>query len=167
MTEGLLTILFNSVWCGLAALGFSILFNTPTRTLGIIWFGGFIAGIVKYGTLAAFPGANVIAGSFLAALAVGFISIPMAHFRHVPPVIFAIPSVIPLIPGIFAYRTMLGLIRLTSARDADFSQAIENTVRNGVTTLFIVLVLTLGVVLPMYLLRKESVKTVKWKIPGF
>lgn len=162
MMEVIFTVLFKSIWCGLAAVGFSILFNTPRRTLVAIWFGGLVAGMIKYGTAAIFPGISIIMSSFLAALAVGFISIPMAHWRHVPPVIFAIPSVIPLVPGIFAYRTMLGLMRLTRADDANFNQAIENTVRNGVTTLFIVMVLALGVVLPMYLLRKESVKTVRW-----
>jgi uncharacterized membrane protein YjjB (DUF3815 family) len=162
MMDQLVPVLLKSVWCGLAALGFSILFNTPRRTLVAIWSGGFMAGMVKYGTAAIFPGVSIIMSSFLAALAVGFISIPMAHWRHVPPVIFAIPSVIPLVPGIFAYRTMLGLMRLTRTDNKNFTEVIEATVHNGVTTLFIVMVLALGVVLPMYLLRKESVKTVRW-----
>lgn len=160
--ELLTSVLLKSIWSGLAAFGFSVLYNTPRRTLFAIWFGGFVAGLMKYGTLAVFPGVSIIMSSFLAALAVGFISIPMAHFRHVPPVIFSIPSVIPLVPGIFAYRTMLGLMLLTRTDNENFSKVIETTVRNGVTTLFIVMVLALGVVLPMYLLRKESVKTIRW-----
>lgn len=160
--EDLLTVFFKSIWCGGAALGFSILFNTPRRTLIAIWFGGFVAGMIKYGTMMAFPGTSIIMSSFLAALTVGFVSIPMAHLRHVPPVIFAIPSVIPLVPGIYAYRTMLGLMRLTRTDIPNFSEVIETAVRNGVTTLFIVMVLALGVVMPMYLLRKESVKKIRW-----
>lgn len=160
--DELTSVFLKSIWCGFAALGFSILFNTPPRTLIAIWAGGFVAGMIKYGTMIAFPGISVIMSSFLAALVVGFVSIPMAHLRHVPPVIFSIPSVIPLVPGIFAYRTMLGLMRLTRTDNENFSEVIEVTVRNGVTTLFIVMVLALGVVLPMYLLRKESVKTIRW-----
>lgn len=158
----LLTIFLKSIWSGLAALGFSILFNTPPRTLAAIWFGGFVAGFVKFGTMALFPEAGFIISSFLAALMVGFVSIPMAHLRHVPPVIFAIPSVIPLIPGVFAYRTMLGLISLTSKDSENYAAAINTTVHNGVNTLFIVTVLAVGVLMPMYILRKESVKTIRW-----
>lgn len=158
----LLTIFLKSIWSGLAALGFSILFNTPPRTLAAIWFGGFVAGFVKFGAMALFPEAGFIISSFLAALMVGFVSIPMAHLRHVPPVIFAIPSVIPLIPGVFAYRTMLGLISLTSKDSENYAAAINTTVHNGVNTLFIVTVLAVGVLMPMYILRKESVKTIRW-----
>lgn len=162
MTDVLITILLKSFWCGVAALGFSIIFNTPPRTLIAIWCGGFMAGFIKFGTMGIFPEAGFIISSFLAALTVGFISIPMAHLRHVPPVIFSIPSVLPLVPGVFAYRTMLGLMSLTTKNDENFSKAVENTIHSGVNTLFIVMVLALGVLMPMYLLRKESVKTIRW-----
>jgi len=160
--DELFAIFLKSIWSGIAALGFSIMFNTPPRTLIAIWFGGFVAGFVKFGTMALFPEAGFIISSFLAAMMVGFFSIPMAHFRHVPPVIFSIPSVIPLIPGVFAYRTMLGLISLTSKNNENYADAINATVHNGVNTLFIVTVLAVGVLMPMYLLRKESVKTIRW-----
>ncbi|MBL7846846.1 MAG: threonine/serine exporter family protein [Cyclobacteriaceae bacterium] len=157
-----LTIFIKSVWCGIAALGFGVLFNTPPRSLLAIWFGGFSAGFVKYGTMTLFPEMGIIMSSFLAALIVGFTSIPMAHWRHVPPVIFSIPSVIPLVPGIYAYRAMLGLMQLTRAGNEKFGEVAQSTVYNAVTTFFVVMVLALGVVLPMYLLRKESVKKIRW-----
>lgn len=160
--DELLHIFLRSIWCGMAAMGFSIMFNTPPRTLIAIWSGGFMAGFVKYGTMGLFPEAGFIISSFLASLAVGFVSIPMAHWRHVPPVIFSIPSVIPLVPGVFAYRTMLGMMSLTNQNNENFSKAVEFTIHNGVNTLFIVMVLALGVLMPMYLLRKESVKTIRW-----
>lgn len=160
--DELVSILLKSLWCGAAAVGFGVLFNTPTRSLVAIYAGGAIAGLVKYAVLVFVPDAGVIIGSFLAALVVGFLSIPMAHWRHVPPVVFSIPSIIPLVPGVYAYRTMLGLVRLTRANDDNFVSTVQLMTYNAVNTLFVVMVIAIGVVLPMYLLRKESVKNVRW-----
>jgi uncharacterized membrane protein YjjB (DUF3815 family) len=160
--DALLTILLKSLWCGAAAVGFGVLFNTPTRSLIAIYAGGMVAGLVKYSALGIVPDAGVIISSFIAALVVGFLSIPMAHLRHVPPVVFSIPSIIPLVPGVYAYRTMLGLMRLTKADDENFVSTIQLMTYNAVNTLFVVMVIAIGVVLPMYVLRKESVKNIRW-----
>jgi len=75
--------------------------------------------------------------------------------------IFAIPSVIPLIPGVFAYRTMLGLMKLTGAIGPDYTQILSETVNNGSKTLFVIMSLAMGVAVPMHLMRKESVKNIR------
>lgn len=153
----------KAFWCGFAGLGFGVLFNAPTRTLFAIWTGGFLAGFVKFAALQGMPGSGVILCSFIAAVMVGIASIPVAHSRHVPPMIFAIPSVIPLVPGVFAYRTMLGLMKLTGNIGNEYSQILSETVHNGVITLFVIMALSLGVTVPMYLLTRDSVKKIRWK----
>jgi uncharacterized membrane protein YjjB (DUF3815 family) len=152
-------ILSKAFWCGWGALGFGILFNVPPRTLFSIWVGGAVAGLLKFTLLQLTVG--VVLASFAGALAVGISSIPIAHFRHAPPMIFAIPSVIPLIPGVFAYRTMLGLMKLTGNIGPDYTQIISETVNNGSKTLFIIMSLAMGVAVPMHLMRKESVKNIR------
>lgn len=154
-----ITILGKAFWCGWGALGFGILFNVPPRTLFAIWIGGAMGGFLKFGLLQL--SAGVVLASFAGALAVGFSSIPIAHFRHVPPMIFAIPSVIPLIPGVFAYRTMLGLMKLTGSIGPDYNQILAETTNNGAKTLFIIMSLAVGVAVPMHLMRKESVKNMR------
>jgi uncharacterized membrane protein YjjB (DUF3815 family) len=153
-------ILEKAFWCGWAALGFSVLFNAPARALLPVWICGFLAGLVKFSLMHPALGAGIIMASFLASLAIGLVSIPIAHLRHVTPMIFAIPAVIPMVPGTFAYRTMLGLMKLTSKVGADYATILDETVHNGVTTLFIILALSLGAAVPMHILRKESVKNI-------
>ena len=151
-------ILFKAFWCGWAATGFAILFNAPVRALWAIYLFGFIGGLVKYLVLYPAVGGGVIVASLAAASAVGFLSIPAAHWRHVPPVVLGIPAVIPLVPGSFAYRSMLGLIRFINHQDM---KVISDAIHNGLMTVFIILVLSLGVTLPMLMFRIESVKKVK------
>lgn len=155
----LILVFSKAFWCGWAALGFGILFNVPPRTLFPLWIGGAIGCLLKYSLLQ--MNAGVVFASFVGASAVGILSLPIAHFRHVPPMIFAIPSVIPLIPGVFAYRTMLGLIKLTGNIGADYNQILSETVNNGAKTLFIIMSLSLGVAIPMHVMRKESVKKIR------
>jgi len=159
MTMDWIIIFSKAFWCGWAALGFGILFNVPPRTLFALWIGGAIGCFLKFTLLQMSVG--VVFASFVGASAVGILSIPIAHFRHVPPMIFAIPSVIPLIPGVFAYRTMLGLIKLTGAIGTDYNSILSETVNNGAKTLFIIMSLAMGVAIPMHVMRKESAKNIR------
>jgi uncharacterized membrane protein YjjB (DUF3815 family) len=102
--------------------------------------------------------AGVVSASFLASVGVGLASIPVAHRSHVPPVIFSIPSVIPMVPGAFAYKAMLGLMKLTGTVEADYAKNLGDTVHNGALTLFIVLAISLGVAVPMHVFRRKTAK---------
>jgi uncharacterized membrane protein YjjB (DUF3815 family) len=162
-----LDILLNACWCGVGAFGFAALFNTPSRALFSIWCSGFVAGFIKFLMIDPELGGGPILASLMAASAVGLASIPIAHWRHVPPVTITIPSVIPLVPGFFAYRTMLGLMKFITHTEVD---VLTKMTYNGAMTLFITLSIALGVTLPMLLFRIESVKNFgikmlfgKWK----
>ncbi len=152
-----LDILYKAFWCGCGALGFAVLFNTPSRALFAIFLCGFTAGLIKFTIIHPDVGGGIILASLIAASAVGFASIPVSHWRHVPPIIISIPSVIPFVPGSYAYRAMLGLIKFINQTEVE---VLTKTVHNGAMTFFIVMVLALGVTLPMLLFRIESVKKV-------
>lgn len=148
------------LWLGFASIGFAILFNVPKRTVWVIFLLGALGGTLKLLTMKL--GGGIILGSFFGAMLIGFLSIYAAHFRHAPPFVFAIPSVIPMVPGAFAYRMMLGVIRLTGDIDhAIFSQLLDDTVTNGLKALFVLMALAFGVSAPMLLTRRESAKQIK------
>ena len=133
------TVLLESwIWLGFAAAGFAVLFNVPLRTIWVIFLLGALGGSLKL--LALKLGVGVILSSFAGAMLVGFLSIYAGHLRHAPPFIFAIPAVIPMVPGAFAYRMMLGLIHLTREVDTvTFIQLLNDTVTNGLKTFFVLI----------------------------
>jgi len=148
------------IWLGFAASGFAILFNVPPRTLWVIFIMGALGGTLKLTCLKL--GVNIILSSLMGALLIGFISTKAAHFRHSPPFVFAIPAVIPMVPGAFTYRMMLGIIRLTGENDHSiFLQLLQETVDNGLKALFVLTALSLGVSAPMLLTRNKSIKEIK------
>ena len=154
-----LEILASIPWFGFAALGFAVLFNVPQRTLLIIWLLGATGGLVKLAMLAL--GLGPVMASMLGASTIGALSIPAAHNKHAPPMVFSIAAVIPMVPGVFAYRTMIGLLQLTGEVDSAYQQALSETINNGAKAVFILMALAVGVALPNIVMRKESAKEMR------
>lgn len=152
-----LLFLEKGIWLGLAAVGFGILFNVPIRTIWYIAVMGALGGLTKAFILS--HGISVILASFAGASVIGMLSVFAAHYKQAPAMVTAIPSVIPMVPGVFAYKAMIGFIELAgNTTTADFSSILNETVNNGLKAFFILLSLAAGVGLPLLLTRKESTK---------
>jgi len=149
-----------AIWSGAAAVGFGVLFNIPKKAIFTVFILGFGAGLIKF-ILLKFD-FNIISSSLIAAIFVGALSVPLSHKIHQPPVVFSIPAVIPMIPGFFAYKTILSIMKFTfSAGDnARKIELIEAIFSNGFTMIFILIGLTIGVSSPLLFLRKSTFKNI-------
>jgi len=153
----ILTLLEKGFWLGCAALGFAVLFNAPKRALMMVFIIGALGGLVKIVMVS--KGIWLVFSVFSGATLIGFLSVLAAHNRKAPPMIFAIPAVIPMIPGFFAYKAMVGIIELTATKDPQaYSKLFFETVNNGLSAWFVVLALGTGVAIPMLITRRQTVK---------
>jgi uncharacterized membrane protein YjjB (DUF3815 family) len=161
MVLDFLMILEKGIWFGFAALGFAVLFNVPQRTLIIIWMLGAAGGLTKLLLMQANVG--IVVATLAGAAVIGVLSVSAAHNKHAPPLVFSIPSVIPMVPGAFAYRMMLGLIKLagTAVTDPTYHQTLAETTSNGLKTMFILMSLAAGVSIPMLISRKDTIKKIR------
>ncbi len=109
-------LLYDAFWSALAALGFAILFNVPRRTL----MGCMLAGASGHAlrTLCVQSGLTLEMGTLIGATLVGFMAVGLGNRHHVPRLIFSVSGVIPMVPGVFAYQTMLGLFDVVNAADS-------------------------------------------------
>jgi len=158
MVNLVLNILEVAVWSGIAAVGFGILFNIPKKAIFTVFVLGFTAGFIKFVLLKL--SIDIILASLIAALFVGVLSMPLAHKIHQPPVVFSIPAVIPMIPGYFAYETVLSVMKFTFM-ETDMAKRItlmDTMFANGFTMFFILISLTIGVSFPMLMMRKNRIK---------
>jgi uncharacterized membrane protein YjjB (DUF3815 family) len=152
-----LLFLEKGIWLGCAAIGFAVLFNVPRRTLATIFVIAAMGGLVKVALLQ--QGAVAALATLAGASLIGLLSVLAAHQRKAPPMIFAIPAVIPMIPGFFAYQAMVGMIELTVEKDPLlYSKIFFETVNNGLSALFVMLALSVGVAIPMLISRKQTIK---------
>jgi len=156
-------LLEKCFWFGVAASGFGILFNVPKRSLPAIFVLAAVGGITKL--ILMDHHLNIVVATLAGAALIGFLSIPLAHRIHVPPPIFAIPAVIPMVPGILAYRMMLGLVSLAgNINPATYNQVLSETINNGLKVMLILMSLAGGVAIPMLITRKESAKNLRFII---
>lgn len=89
--------------------GFGILYNVPKRTIGASSFTSSIGWIVYFTTTRLF-GFPLFVGTTCAAFVIALISQLWAKHYRVPVTIFAIPAILPLVPGGMAYNSMLAFV---------------------------------------------------------
>src|SRR5665647_565690 len=161
MATEILLILEKGIWFGFADIGFAVLFNVPQRTLKIIWLIAAAGGLTKLMLMQCNIG--IVIATFAGASLVGLLSVYAAHNKHAPPLVFSIPSVIPMVPGTFAYRMMLGCMELvgTSSNTETYLKTLAETTNNGLKAIFILIALSAGVAIPMLVTRKDTFKRIK------
>lgn len=157
----LLSIFEKGIWAGFAALGFAVLFNVPQRTLIMIWAMGAMGGLTKFLLLEL--QVSIVPASLVGATLIGVLSVYAAHNKQAPPLVFSIPSVIPMVPGAFAYRMMLGCMELvgTPSNSPNYLNTLAETTNNGLKAIFILIALSAGVAIPMLVTRKDTFKRIK------
>ena len=147
----------KSIWAGLAALGFALLFNVPRRTL----FGCTLAGALGYAfrlLLLELGLVGIETGTLLAATLVSVLGIVFGRVWRVPAVVFAVPGLIPFVPGSLAFRAVSDLLTLTTGSAADDTLLMKAVV-STLKSILIVGAIAAGVAVPSLLLRRDRPMT--------
>lgn len=146
-------LLHDAFWSGLAASGFAVLFNVPPRTL----IGCFVCGASGH-VLRAFlvvSGVSLEFGTLAGAVLVGLLAVLFGRRWHVPPPVFSITGSIPMVPGVFAFSTILGVVDLINATDAAAqSAALVEVSINAFRAALILTAIAAGITLPSLLFRR-------------
>ena len=75
----------------------------------------------------------------------------------IPAEMFAFPALLPMIPGMFAYKTILATMQFLGATAMSLRQELlVDIVYNGLTAFFIMCALVIGAVLPLLAFHRES-----------
>lgn len=140
----------------------AILFGSPKR---LLWVAGLLGGMghcirfvliqLDFGLITA-----TLAGSII----IGLVGIFAAHKVHSPPVVFTMPACITMIPGMFAYKTMLGGIKSTDLATIEANPHILiETAHNLMLTMSLLFTLAIGICIGALLFRKNSVKDISFR----
>ncbi len=125
------------------AMGFSIIFNIPKRLLPVVAIGGAISVFIR-NSLIVFAGFSPVGASFFAAAVISVIAMRAAKQFRTAPLVLAIPSVIPMIPGVLLYRFLFGILTINSLNADNFMFVL----RSGITGVLIIVCLAVGVSIP-------------------
>ena len=143
-------IYMHFIYSTLATIGFSIFLNSPIKALIPAGITGGIGWTIYYYLNEV--SSNSIFANFLAAVIVSLISEILARKLKFPAILFVIPGIIPLVPGLGMYNTMLYLVQ------NNYDLAIST----GTDVLFVACAIALGVLVITSLVRTlNSIKVQK------
>ena len=141
-----------AIAAAISAMGFSMIFNIQRRLLWVVAVGGIIAVCTR--NFVNFElGYGPVIGSFMGSFVVSVLAVKAVHWCHVPNHVLTIPSVIPMIPGVLMYRSLLAFINLHGVVGE-----VTNAFFNGINSALIILCISLGVAVPNIFNRRYIAK---------
>lgn len=149
-----LQILYDFFWSGIAAFGFALLFNVPKRTLLSCVIIGAVGNTIR--SILLQTGVDIGLATLAGSTTVGFMGVYLSGKLFAPPPVFTIPGVIPMIPGTFAYKTMIGLLKISVISTSASTELINQTTVNAVKTLIILIALAVGIAIPNLLFQRKK-----------
>ncbi|MBP1618093.1 MAG: threonine/serine exporter [Bacteroidetes bacterium] len=142
------------------AIGFALLFETPLKALIVAGVLGGLGHGIRYLMLQS--GFDLVLSTLCGTVFIGLAGIFFAHKIHTPPVVFTLPACITMIPGLFAYRTILGCIKIYEAgTNGDASNHLQETMYNFIVTSSLLFCLAIGISIAALAFRKKSIKEIR------
>ena len=141
-----------AIAAAIAAMGFATIFNIQRRLLWVVAIGGIIAVCTR--NFVNFElGYGPVIGSFMGSFVVSLLAVKAVHWFHVPNHVLTIPSVIPMVPGVLMYRSLLAFINMHGVIGE-----VTNAFSNGINSALIILCISLGVAVPNIFARRYIAK---------
>ena len=151
----LILIITDAFWSALAAMGFALLFNVPRRALIYCMIAGAIGHAIRSLLMSQFA-LSIELSTLVGATAVGFFAKWCAYRLRMPSMIFAVSAVIPMIPGVFAYQTMIGILQITDVSNAGAGDILVQSSVNAIKAGLILAALAGGIVAPSLIFRRNK-----------
>jgi len=142
--------LIDAWFAWIPAVGFAMVFNVPRNMLIYCAVAGAFAHSGRF--LLMHFGMPIEWATLLVSTSVGFIGLYWSRKHIIPRPVFTVASIIPMIPGSYAFNAMIGLMEInTGGYSLELMQVV---MENGLRTLFILTALSFGLALPSILIYR-------------
>ncbi|MDE6097782.1 MAG: threonine/serine exporter family protein [Muribaculaceae bacterium] len=148
----------DAFFAAIAAIGFASISNPPRRAY---LYCALIAAIGHSSRFLMMNesvlGLHIVIATTLASLLIGVLAVLLSPLAKMPAETCLFPSLLPMIPGIYAYKTFGGLVMCMYHGSAgEFNHYFYLFASNGITCLFILLGMVTGATIPIFMLKKIS-----------
>ena len=158
MDSVFINIIEDGVFAAIAAIGFSSISNTPRRAYLMCGLIAAIGHSIRYVLMLPALGAmHIIAASTIASFVIGILAVLFAGRIKCPAEVCFFPALLPMIPGMYAYRTVEALLAcLCHTQEEIFAHYLYLLTYNGLTCTFIIMGMVAGTTIPVFLFKKLS-----------
>lgn len=152
----MLPFIEDCLFASIAAIGFGSISNVPVKA----FTGCAILAAAGHGTRTLLTGhldIGIIPASLVGSLIIGLLSIPVASHWKAPAESMSFPALLPMIPGMYAYRAIQALIAcLQHSSETDFMHQLYLLNYNDLICCTIILLMFLGVTVPIFCFKRYS-----------
>ncbi len=150
-------ILLDALFAAVAAIGFGAISDPPMRAFPRIATLAAFGHALRFG-LMRYAEADIASASFVAAFAIGMGSLWLGRGIRCPMTVLYIPALLPMVPGIYAYKTVFSLIMfLQSLERADEGMRfMQQFFLNATVSLSVIALLAAGATLPIFLFSRRA-----------
>jgi len=150
----LLGFLHTAALAAVPAVGFGMAFNVPFRVLGWCALGGALGRGLRFLLIEA--GLPAAWATLVAAAAVSWLGVWAAQRLRAHPKVFTVAAVIPMVPGVAMYQTLLALWQME--RSGVTNELLTTALEQGLEATFIVAALAVGLAVPgLFVYRRRPV----------
>lgn len=150
-------IVSDGLFAALAAMGFGSISDPPMRAFRFIALLAAIGHVCRY-CLMTFAGVDISTASLVGASLIGFGSLWLGKRARTPMTVLYIPSLLPMIPGKFAYNMVFSQIMFLQnlSNPVERARYMEMFFSNSMVTCTVVFMLAVGATLPMFIFPKRA-----------
>lgn len=156
----------DALLAAIAAIGFAAVSNPP-RCAYI--YCGLIAAVGHSARFLMmewpFFGFHIVIATTMAAFIIGLLAVFISHVSRIPSEICLFPAMLPMIPGVYAYKTFCAVVMcLYSRTEQDFSYYFYLFSGSGLTCLSIFMGMVAGATFPILIFKNISFKSTRQNI---
>lgn len=150
-------IFVDGLFAAVAALGFGAISDPPMRAFARIALLAAVGHAFRF-VLMDRAGVDITTATLCASLLIGLGSLWLGGRIHCPTTVLSIPALLPMVPGIYAYRTVFALIMcMQHASDPDAARRyMDAFLLNAAVACSVVFMLAVGSTVPIFVFRRRA-----------
>jgi len=147
----------DGLFAAVAGTGFAIISNPPRKALFVTACLACVGHAVRYFLMHS-PSLMLdqVTASTFAGLTIGLLAVPAAMKIHYPAEGFAFPALLPMVPGMFAYKSIRDLINIVQLPNEYTMEYISRFFHNSTLTILVMFGMVAGCVIPIFIFHKQS-----------
>lgn len=158
-------ILSDGLFAAVAAIGFGAISDPPLRAFPSIAALAAVGHALRF-CLMTYLGVDIATASLCASFTIGMGSLLLGKRIYCPMTVLYIPALLPMVPGMYAYKIVFSLIMfMQNLKVPELQQKyMLEMCTNSIVTCSVIFMLAVGATIPLFLFKKRAFSMTRHEI---